>query len=318
MNKNKLSNCIKMLNLLKRKGKMKSKELAMELNVSERQIRTYSKNIEDAGVPLCSETGRYGGYYLLDTAIIPELGLEKEEYASLLNAKEFLKNENNFVLLEEYENALDKINIAVKEKEESDPKEYILSDSRPNINLETEKKKYLDISNATTSRIKLKINYFSLKSGLQERIIRPYALFMYKGFYYCIGYCELRNEIRDFKLSRMKEYEIIKENFDMPSDFNIKDYIGKSSIFNSEECDIKLKIKMPMAILVSERIWADNQKITFNEDNSIIFEAKIGLNPELTTWILSMGSCVEVLKPEKLRKEIKEEIGKLKNIYEVL
>ncbi len=311
----KLSNCLEMLVLLKSRGQMQVHELAQELEVRERQIREYKYEIEKTSIRLDSKQGRYGGYSIGENSFIPCLDLNKGEYSSLLTAKEFLKKENNFMLLKEYERALDKINVAVKEKEKKEPMEYILSDSKPNINLEKEKKKYLDISRAITSRRRLKINYFAIESGLQKRVIRPYALFLYKGFWYCIGYCELRNKIRDFKLSRMKEYEILEEEFERPSDFNIKNHVGNSSIYNNEEYDIKLKIDMPMAILVSERIWAENQKITSDKEDSILFEAKMGLTPELNTWILSMGSCVEVLEPKKLREGIKKEIEKLSDLY---
>ncbi len=71
-----------------------------------------------------------------------------------------------------------------------------------------------------------------------------------------------------------------------------------------------------MSIIVSERIWSEDQKITFNQkDNSILFEATMSGLPEIKTWILSMGSYAEIIQPKGLYEEIKNEVKKLKNLY---
>ncbi|WP_427340543.1 helix-turn-helix transcriptional regulator [Caloranaerobacter sp. DY30410] len=314
----KLSNCLRMLILLKSRGKMKIKELAEILEVSERTIREYKNELEKARIYLLSESGKNGGYYLDKNSFIFNLDLEEAEISSFLMAKEFLEKEDNFMFLKEYESGLDKIKAALERRYDDGESQYIVKVSRPNIDLENEKKKYLDISSSIISRNKLKINYFSINSGLVERIIRPYALFMYKGFWYCIGYCELRGEIRDFKLSRIKSYELLKDTFDKPIDFKLSDYLGHNSIFKDKLYNIKLKIRSPMSIIVSERIWSENQKIVFNqEDNSILFEATMSGLPEIKSWILSMGSCVEILEPEELKEEIKDEVKKLKDLYKI-
>ncbi|SHH81683.1 Predicted DNA-binding transcriptional regulator YafY, contains an HTH and WYL domains [Caloranaerobacter azorensis DSM 13643] len=314
----KVSNCLRMLILLKSRGKMKIKELAERLEVSERMIREYKNELEKAEIYLMSEPGKNGGYYLDENSFIFNLNLEEAEISSFLMAKEFLEKEDNFMFLKEYESGLDKIKAAVKGRYDDGKNQHIVKVSRPNIDLEDEKKKYLDISSSIISRNKLEINYFSINSGLVKRVIRPYVLFMYKGFWYCIGYCELRGEIRDFKLSRIRSYKLLEDTFDKPIDFKLSDYLGHNSIFKDKLYNIKLKINPPMSIIISERIWSENQKIIFNqEDNSILFEATMSGLPEIKSWILSMGSCVEILEPEELKEEIREEVKKLKNLYKI-
>jgi len=62
-----------------------------------------------------------------------------------------------------------------------------------------------------------------------------------------------------------------------------------------------------MSIKVSERIWVEDQEITFNEDNSIIFKAKMTGLDDLVNWVLGLGSSVEVIKPEELKQRVKDE-----------
>ena len=71
-----------------------------------------------------------------------------------------------------------------------------------------------------------------------------------------------------------------------------------------------------MAQIVREKIWVENQKIKEPEPkNSIIFEAKMKGEAEIKSWILSMGAHVEVLEPEELIAEIRNEIDEIKKLY---
>ena len=76
--------------------------------------------------------------------------------------------------------------------------------SKSNVNISEERKKLIDIHAAALTRNKVKIKYYSLSSGLSERIVHPYATIQYKGDLYFAGYCEKRQVIRDFKLCRIR------------------------------------------------------------------------------------------------------------------
>ncbi|NLZ49837.1 MAG: WYL domain-containing protein [Clostridiales bacterium] len=78
---------------------------------------------------------------------------------------------------------------------------------------------------------------------------------------------------------------------------------------------LKLRIEKPLSYIVSEKLWVENQKISWNEDESIIFEAEMQGKTEIISWILSMGSKVTIIEPEELKNEIKEEVMKMQAIY---
>ena len=87
-------------------------------------------------------------------------------------------------------------------------------------------------------------------------------------------------------------------------------------IYQDEEIELKLLIKYPMAQIVKEKVWVKNQIITENRDeNSILFQAKMKGKVEIKSWILSMGSSVEVLEPETLRNELKKELEEMMKNY---
>ncbi|WPC40071.1 WYL domain-containing transcriptional regulator [Clostridium sp. JS66] len=311
----KLANILKMVILLKCRGKMKIRDLAQELEINERMIRKYKDDLEQAGIYLSSTSGINGGYFIGNDASLLSFGVDKEEYKALVMAENELKD-NGFIFMKEYNSALDKIAAAIEEKELDKPTTMIIS-SKPNVDLKSERKKYLDIQTSIVTKNKIRMSYFSLGSGVKERIVSPYSVFRYNGSWYFIGYCDLRNEIREFKISRIKEYEILQEKFERLKTFNLNNYIksGIGIMCDDDEFKLKIKINYPMSIKIAERIWIKDQKISYNEDNSIIFEAVTSGMEDIKSWVLGMGINAEVLEPKKLRDLITEEINNMKNLY---
>ena len=149
----KVANMLNMLQILKDKKIHSISSLAERLEVSERMIRQYKLELEQAGIYLKSYTGKFGGYQL-------------DENSNFLK----IKNE-------------------VKEKI------------------------YLVMKKAIANKNKVKIKYKSINSGITERIIHPAELFIYLDKWYIAAFCELRNEIRLFKLDDIIEYEILAEKY---------------------------------------------------------------------------------------------------------
>ena len=149
----KVANMLNMLRILKDRNIHSISSLAERLEVSERMIRQYKLELEQAGIYLKSYTGKFGGYQL-------------DENSNFLK----IKNE-------------------VKEK------------------------MYLVMKKAIANNNKVKIKYKSVNSGITERIIHPAELFIYLDKWYIAAFCELRNEIRLFKLDDIIEYEILAEKY---------------------------------------------------------------------------------------------------------
>ncbi|MCT4596885.1 MAG: transcriptional regulator [Vallitalea sp.] len=309
----KVGNTLKMLILLKSRGKMKISELSRELEVDRRQIIRYKEDLEQAGIYITSISGRYGGYYIEDKDYLLGLYLTDEEYNSLLMAQNQLKYEE-FLFYEDFKMIVDKLNI-VKEREGDFQTDYYIKGFKTNFDYNKERKIWIDINAATIMSKKIKIMYSSLKNQMTERIVRPYGIFQYKGSLYFVAFCEYREEIRQFKISRIKEYEILENKFQKDTSFNIKQYMKNSiGIFKDGQVDLKLKIYYPSAQIVKEKIWVEDQKITDIKDY-IIFEAKMSGLTEIKSWILSMGSDVEIIEPYEFKEDMKKELKEMIKIY---
>jgi predicted DNA-binding transcriptional regulator YafY len=90
---------------------------------------------------------------------------------------------------------------------------------------------YLDtIQHSITESEKLKIKYQSKKEEeITERIIRPYAVYFSGAVWTTIAFCELRQEIREFRLDRIKELKLQQTYFKPDTTFRIDHYLEERS-----------------------------------------------------------------------------------------
>ena len=149
----KVANMLNMLQMLKDGQVHSIKVLAEKLELSERMVRQYKQDLEQAGIYLKSTTGKYGGYQLE----------ADNDFLQIIDAK----------------------------KEEM----------------------YFEMKRAIKNRNKVEIKFKSVNSGVTNRIIHPAELFCYVDMWYVAAFCELRSEIRLFKLKDIKTYKILEEKY---------------------------------------------------------------------------------------------------------
>ena len=205
----KVANMLNMVQILK-DGKVHSlQSLAKELEVSVRMIRQYKVELEQAGIYIDSNTGKYGGYKLEQELNKIDIGLTQNEINILEDMMLELGEEEKDILL--------KIKEAyIKNKQIQDKKKL--------KNIQEQSKElteiYQVVRKAINEKRKMKITFYSVNSGITKRIIHPAELFEYTDDWYVAAFCELRNEIRLFKLEDIKEYKMLEENYNQ--DFTIK------------------------------------------------------------------------------------------------
>ena len=308
----KFSNLLRLLTLLKSKKRMKTKELASSLGVSERMIRKYMSDLAEANVNIESIPGPTGGYELIGYDYLLNLDIKEEEAISLQVATKHLKEDSSFNLNIQLESLNDKIKILnEKQNKSEDYSDNILIKVKP-VDLDKESKFFLDIQSACISKKKMRIKYSSVSSGDTERIIRPYGIITRNNLKYLVAYCEKREKEITFKLMRISEVEVLKDSFEVPDTFRIKEFMKNNlGLFHDETYDLKLQIKKPFSKSVSEVNYAENQKITWIDKDTIIFEGTMSGKPDIIRWILGMRTSVTILEPVSLKKEIKEELKQM-------
>jgi len=165
----------------------------------------------------------------------------------------------------------------------------------------------------------LKISYYTPhKHEKTQRIIRPLHLFCYMGSWHLIAFCTLKNELRDFALSRIRGVETVSQSIDLPNDLpSIKDYINRNFglMIGRESIEVCLRFTPEVADWISEQVWHAAQEIYPNEDGSICLKFPVADFREIRREIMKYGADVEVLSPLELRAEIRKEILRMSKVY---
>ena len=87
----KFSNLLRLITLLKSNKRIKRKEIADALGVSERMVRKYISDLQEANITIESIPGPNGGYELKGHNYLLNLNTDNEEVKSLEKALEQLK-----------------------------------------------------------------------------------------------------------------------------------------------------------------------------------------------------------------------------------
>lgn len=166
-----------------------------------------------------------------------------------------------------------------------------------------------------TSR-SLRLRYHSFSSGeTAERVFDPYVLEVREGCWHTIGFCHLRGAVRDLRVSRIEDAELLGDTFTVPRRF-YEDYRKTrfDKLAGEELTDIRVRFTGDAARLVKEYHARKADRLA-DENGAVLFEKKAAITPDIKSWLLSFGAQAEVLAPEGLKQNLKEEIGRMSALY---
>ncbi len=179
------------------------------------------------------------------------------------------------------------------------------------------------IGDAWVNRRTVKILYHTLgNETAKERLIDPYFIEPAGAGHssYVIAYCHRTNDIRTFKIERIRAFEVTSASYELPPDFNANEYLSPSiGIGTGGEMEvIKLRLSPVIARIFEEVIYHPSQKVEPQDDGSAILTLTLLANVELFSWIIGWGENIEVLEPEWVRMEITETARMMLEIYKQL
>lgn len=152
----------------------------------------------------------------------------------------------------------------------------------------------------------LYIEYFSFsKNEISKREFDPYYLEIQGNCYHIVGFCHLRNEIRDLRVSRIKQLELTDKTFRRPDNF-YETYNQQKfdKLAGKEKIRLKLKFTGNAARYIKEYESFRADIINECDNGNLIFERVTTMTPDIVEWVLKYGDEVEVIEPKKLRELI--------------
>jgi len=165
------------------------------------------------------------------------------------------------------------------------------------------------LTRAWIDKRRVKIWYWTLgEQEPEERIIEPYFIqpAAQEHANYVIGYCLHANEVRTFKLERIRTVEVLKESYKIPKDFDPNEFLGSALdiTVGGKTKTVKLRFAAEIAGIVGETTLHTTQSIQKQLGGSAVVTMKVPLTVQLESFILGWGDKVEILEPKELRQRI--------------
>lgn len=175
-----------------------------------------------------------------------------------------------------------------------------------------------DISIAVREHKKMKVVYERLTEPRHcERIVEPVGIMFSDYYFYLTAFIPEKQTKNPtiYRIDRLKDYEVLDETFRVPYSNRFEEGEFRKRIqfmYGGDLMHVEFKYYGESVEAVLDRL--PTAEIVSHRDNVYIIKAEVfgrGIKP----WILSQTDRIEVLKPANLRKEIKELVEKIRNIY---
>ncbi|MBS7525169.1 transcriptional regulator [Fusibacter paucivorans] len=313
-----LTKALKLLDILQDSDYVySSTELSKALNISERQVRSYIKELRDYGIDIQSEKSWGGGYLCRETYIrIPNI-VTNEEMKAMTMAKRYF--DDNLVL--ENKAHFDTLFYKIRKRNRlflSDPNRIKFKSQFPNAQKTKEQLYQPIILSAIDDCHKVEMVYFSNKSRQNQiRVVHPYALTFYKDAFYIHGYCEKASDYRTFKMIRIQGLKPLSDMFKRQKSIEqkIEDGAETQGLYCEDVFRLKAYFHYPFNAYVQEIEIGKEQHCEVIDDEVVYVEATLNNWTETISWLHNFSYYCEVIEPVEMRLAMIEDIQKNLDIY---
>lgn len=174
------------------------------------------------------------------------------------------------------------------------------------------------LAGATLQRHRLKFIYHSRgKDEKRERLVSPQRLTRYRDNWYLDAWDHQRNDLRSFAVDRItRAAELGEAAEEIPSERLDEHFASSYGIFGGKANKTAMLVfSRERARWVADERWHPQQVGQFLTDGR--YELRIPYRDarELIMDILRHGKQVEVIAPEALREEVRQELKAAMNLY---
>ncbi|WP_106398392.1 helix-turn-helix transcriptional regulator [Actinocorallia populi] len=218
-----------MLELLQAHHRMGGADLAERLGVDERTVRRYARRLDELGIPVIAERGRYGGYRLMPGFKLPPLMLNDDEATATVLG--LLAARRLGLAATAAEAALAKVSrvlpTALGERVEAlrETLGFTLAERQA---VTPDADKVLGLAAAVRGRRRVMLRYRSHQGAETERELDAYGIVFHSGRWYVTGHDHRSAETRTFRVDRVLAVTPGTATYEIPSDADPVQHVTRS------------------------------------------------------------------------------------------
>ena len=281
-------------------GKATAPELAQKFEVSIRTIYRDIDAISSVGIPIYAAQGKGGGISILSDYTLEKSFFSEQEREQILMALQGIMATTGKTSDELLTKLSGLFQMKYTKWIEVDFSDWVQGKPQQNT--------FDLIKNAIFQKKVISFCYFNSKGNNSKRNARPICLVFKSKDWYLYAFCLLRNDYRFFKLTRIRQVEMLSDTF--TQDFT--PIRIEKQIHIEKTITVKLKFDRRIAFRVYDE-FTDN--ITEDTQGNLYVQVNLPDNEILYSYLLSFAEYVEVLEPQCIRKQIKKRLQKMQEKY---
>ncbi|HEY1056256.1 MAG TPA: YafY family protein [Emticicia sp.] len=222
---NRIDRLMAIVTTLQSRKFVSAESISEKFEISVRTVYRDIKALGELGIPVSFENQK--GYFIVPGYFLPPVAFSIEEANALLLMESVTMGFADKSIRKHYSSALNKVKSVLRASQKE--KVELLTD---NIKLQVPQRlnndndfEYLStIQNAIISRHILDIQYTNMKEEISSRQVEAIGLVFYAFSWHMIAWCHLREEYRDFKISRIRSIHDVSIPFRKANHIKLSDY----------------------------------------------------------------------------------------------
>lgn len=299
---------ITLILLLQNHPNQKASQLAERLGISVRTLHRYFEMLGEMGIPIYAERGPYGGFSLVRGYKMPPLVFTLEEAVALVLGTGMVEEMWGELYRESARGALAKLENLLPEEQVREvawARNSLVATGMNRSDLKVLTPTLEKLRRAIREHRSVSMNYQSIQlPHPTQRGLDPYALVHRWGWWYVIGFCHLRQEVRTFRVDRISEIILSDVTFSVPAEFDLQAHL-KKELQAQPQIKARLKVEASASHLVTSNrsYWESIEEQT---DGSLIVTFSSPALEWAASTTLAYGPAVEALEPPELRRMVAE------------
>ncbi|WP_148864220.1 helix-turn-helix transcriptional regulator [Marinobacter fonticola] len=302
------------LELLQSHRQIGGGELAERLGVDRRTVRRYISVLEELGIPVTTEQGRYGGYSLVAGFKLPPMMFTDEETLAialgLLTARQ-LGLAAYAPAIAGVEAKLERVmpeKLKRRVRAVRDTTRVILPRGEPSL----DDNALLTLTHAAEDSQRVAFRYHSPELGMMDRAIDPYGAVFRQGRWYVIGFCHRRQAMRSFRLDRIDRVVAQPETFQRPPGFDPAEFLQDSLSSWGQAYEVSVLLHTDRKTLAAMGTFMPECTGPFeSHEDGLLLNTHTDSLQWFAGWLAQLPIRFTVLAPEGLKQALRRHAQQL-------
>ena len=303
---NRIDRVANILIQLQSKRVVKAQDIASRFEISLRTVYRDIRTLEEAGIPLIGEAGV--GYSIMDGYKLPPVMFTLEEATAFLTAEKLVEKLTDTSTKTAYTSAMFKVRSVLRNNEKDyleNIEDHIHVIDNPYLPKGEENNHIQTILQSISLKNIISINYFANHNQKEtKRNVEPCGIYYQGNKWYLIGFCQLRNDYRNFRIDRISGIKVTDIKFSKLHP-TLKAFLKQIT---------KEKEMFTVVMTIDKRIisYLGDQKYY----NGFVSQKEMGDKIEMTfltcslegfaRWYMMFGDSADIITPQTLKDNVKK------------